>query len=125
MTPDATPLSAPPLSPPPPRLLDQLIVKIREEEARFENLDISVRTTRQFPLATGKAAAAEGLLGNADKAAPKVLVTMDSTLPSRVNDELRRQMADLPTSDVAGRRRAEWGAPSHPQECRSGRCRTG
>jgi phosphoribosyl-ATP pyrophosphohydrolase/phosphoribosyl-AMP cyclohydrolase/histidinol dehydrogenase len=30
-----------------------------------------------------------------------LLVTMDASLPRRVNDELRRQMADLPTSRVA------------------------
>jgi phosphoribosyl-ATP pyrophosphohydrolase/phosphoribosyl-AMP cyclohydrolase/histidinol dehydrogenase len=37
-----------------------------------------------------------------DTDAVPLLVTMDSTLPRRVNDELRRQMTDLPTSDVAG-----------------------
>ncbi len=36
-----------------------------------------------------------------DTDAVPLLVTMDSTLPRRVNDELRRQIADLPTSHVA------------------------
>jgi phosphoribosyl-ATP pyrophosphohydrolase/phosphoribosyl-AMP cyclohydrolase/histidinol dehydrogenase len=37
-----------------------------------------------------------------DGDAVPLLVTTDDTLPDRVNDELRRQMATLPTSDVAG-----------------------
>jgi phosphoribosyl-ATP pyrophosphohydrolase/phosphoribosyl-AMP cyclohydrolase/histidinol dehydrogenase len=37
-----------------------------------------------------------------DGDAVPLLVTTDGTLPDRVNDELRRQMATLPTSDVAG-----------------------
>jgi phosphoribosyl-ATP pyrophosphohydrolase/phosphoribosyl-AMP cyclohydrolase/histidinol dehydrogenase len=44
-----------------------------------------------------------------DPDAVPLLVTMDSTLPGRVNDELRRQMADLPTSDVAGAALANGG----------------
>lgn len=37
-----------------------------------------------------------------DTDAMPLLVTVDATLPSRVNDALRRQLADLPTSEVAG-----------------------
>lgn len=37
-----------------------------------------------------------------DADALPLLVTTDVSLPLRVNDELRRQLADLPTSDVAG-----------------------
>lgn len=37
-----------------------------------------------------------------DTDALPLLVTMDSTLPERVNESLRNQMADLATSDVAG-----------------------
>jgi len=37
-----------------------------------------------------------------DTDAVPLLVTTDATLPVRVNDELRRQIADLPTSPVAG-----------------------
>ena len=37
-----------------------------------------------------------------DTDAIPLLVTTDATLPVRVNDELRRQLADLPTSQVAG-----------------------
>jgi phosphoribosyl-ATP pyrophosphohydrolase/phosphoribosyl-AMP cyclohydrolase/histidinol dehydrogenase len=44
-----------------------------------------------------------------DTDAVPLLVTTDSTLPSRVNDELRRQMADLPTADVAGAALANGG----------------
>ncbi len=37
-----------------------------------------------------------------DTEAVPLLVTTDTTLPRRVNDELSRQMADLPTSQIAG-----------------------
>ncbi len=37
-----------------------------------------------------------------DTDAVPLLVTTDTTLPRRVNDELSRQMADLPTSQIAG-----------------------
>lgn len=37
-----------------------------------------------------------------DTDAVPLLVTLDSALPGRVNDALRRQIADLPTSQVAG-----------------------